>query len=104
MELTYSLDDFSVKVKLSGELDQHAAKNVIDGIDRILDLYLPKELVLDFGGVSFMDSSGIAVLLGAYRKQLAADGIVRVLNVLPQPMKVLHAAGLSRYMSIEAGA
>lgn len=102
MELTYSLDDLNVKVNLAGELDHHSAKKMIDRIEHIIDLYLPPELTLDLGGVTFMDSSGIAVLLGAYRRQISGDGSVRVIGVRPQPMKVLRAAGLSRYMPIEA--
>jgi len=101
MDITYSLDDFSVKVNFSGELDHHSAKKVIDKLDSIIDLYLPRELLLDFSGVSFMDSSGIAVLVGAYRKQANADCSIRVYGVMPQPMKVLRAAGLERFMPIE---
>ena len=101
MELTYSLDDFTVKVNLSGELDHHAAKKIIDGMDRIIDLYLPKELIINMSGVSFMDSSGIAVLLSAYKKLLHTEGNVHVTGILPQPKKVLSAAGLNRYMTIE---
>ena len=73
MELTYSLDDFQLKVKLTGELDHHSAKKIIDGLGRILDLYLPNELILDLSTTTFMDSSGIAVLLGAYRRMTASE-------------------------------
>ena len=103
MELTYSLDDFQLKVKLTGELDHHSAKKIIDGLGRIVDLYLPNELILDLSATTFMDSSGIAVLLGAYRRMTASDGSIRVIGIQPQPMKVLSAAGLSRFMPIEAG-
>ncbi len=101
MEITYSLDDFTVKVNLCGELDHHTAKRTISELDRIIDLYIPKDLILDLRGVTFMDSSGIAVLVGAYRKQKNGDCSMRVINTMPQPAKLLKAAGLNRFIHIE---
>ncbi len=101
MEITYSLDDFTVKVNLCGELDHHTAKNTIMELDRIIDLYIPHELILDLRGVTFMDSSGIAVLVGAYRKQNSGDCTLKVINTMPQPTKLLKAAGLTRFIHIE---
>ena len=51
--------------ELSGELDHHRARAVMEELDRQIDLALPRELVLDLAGLTFTDSSGIAVLLRA---------------------------------------
>lgn len=102
MDITYSLDDFILKVNLSGEIDNHSSKNLIDKLDSITDLYMPNELILDFSEVSFMDSSGIAILIGAYRKQKNAEGTIRIDNIQPQPLKVLKAAGLEKIIKVNA--
>ena len=56
-------------------------------------------LTVDLGGVTFMDSSGIAVLLRAHRHLAALDGRIRVVNIPPQAAKLLKAAGIDRLMS-----
>ena len=53
---------------VTGELDHHGAKAVMEELDRRIDAALPRELTLDLGGLTFTDSSGIAVLLRAHRR------------------------------------
>ena len=70
-------------------------------LERCVDAALPRALTLDLGGVSFMDSSGIAVLLRAYKRLGELGGSVRVTNVPAQAERVLKAAGLNRLMKFE---
>ena len=90
-----------VTAVLSGEVDHHHARAIMDELDRLADTALPRRLTLDLSGVSFMDSSGIAVLLRAYRRARELDGAVRVVHVPDQAWKVLRAAGLERLMTFE---
>ena len=53
----------AVLVKLGCEIDHHSAKRIRERVDRELDLARPHELVLDFSGVGFMDSSGIGLIM-----------------------------------------
>ena len=62
---------------------------------------MPSMLILDMSGVSFMDSSGIAVLLRAYRRLGELGGTVKVVNIPAQAGKVLRAAGVDRIMEFE---
>ena len=59
---------------LRGELDHHGAKDVMQRMELALDAALPLKLTLDFSGVSFMDSSGIAVVMRAQRRMRALGG------------------------------
>ena len=86
---------------VSGELDHHRAKEVMEELDRQIDLALPRELVLDLSGLTFTDSSGIAVLLRAYRRLGELGGAVKVVHVPAQAGKVLRAAGLDKLMEFE---
>ena len=58
-------------------------------------------MTLDLGGVSFMDSSGIAILLRARQRVSALGGALRVVHVPEQAAKVLRAAGVDKLMDLE---
>lgn len=91
-------------VLLSGELDHHAAKNAMREIELKIDTYLPRECVLDFKKLKFMDSSGIALILKTYKRMKELEGSLSVKNVPPQPMRVMDASGIVRLIKIkEAG-
>ena len=68
MEINYLNKDDSVYAELSGELDEYSAEYVRISLDDLLSggLKNKTKLVLDFSRVSFMDSTGIGVLLGRY--------------------------------------
>lgn len=86
---------------ISGEVDHHHAGGIMADLDRHIDACLPRSLILDLGGVTFMDSSGIAVVLRTYKRVKELGGELTVKNVPPQAGKVLHAAGLSRLIKFE---
>ena len=93
--------DRTLRAELSGELDHHAAKEIMGELERQIELNLPRRLTIDMGGVTFMDSSGIAVLLRAWKHMGRLEGSVTVSNVPKQAGRVLQAAGLHRMMQIQ---
>ena len=62
---------------------------------------LPLGLVRVCSGVSFMDSSGIAVVMRARQRMRELGGSIALRNAGPQPRKVLEAAGLDRFETLE---
>ena len=86
---------------VTGQLDHHGARTVMEELNRRIDEALPKELTLDLKGLTFTDSSGIAVLLRAYRRMGAVRGTMRVINTPAQADKVFRAAGLERIIQFE---
>lgn len=88
-------------VTLSGELDHHGAKQIMANLDSRIDLELPRRLTVDMGGITFTDSSGIAVLLRAQRRMMQLDGSMTVVNVPVQADRVFRAAGLHRIIRFE---
>ena len=88
-------------IALTGEIDHHRAAEVMQTIGQKIAEYLPKVCVLDFRDVTFMDSSGIAVVIRAHRRMHELDGTVLLRNIPPQPWKVLHAAGVERIAEVE---
>lgn len=79
---------------LSGELDHHTAAGAREIIDARLEKYTPSLCILDFSGVSFMDSSGIGLILGRQRVAQVYGGRVKVKNPSRYAEKIIRLAGL----------
>ena len=101
MEVIARGADRKIHIELKGELDHHGARQAMQEIGQALDAALPLKAVMDFQGVSFMDSSGIAVILRTQRRMEALGGRMTVVHIPPQARKVLEAAGLGRYVTME---
>ena len=102
MPVTCKEDKRQLTALVDGELDHHGAKSVMEELDRRIDLVQPRELTLDLGGLTFTDSSGIAVLLRAHRRMGQVRGSMRVVNTPAQAGKVFRAAGLERLIQFES--
>lgn len=81
---------------LEGEIDHHTAANMRRNIDDALSERCPHELVLDFSDVTFMDSSGIGLVMGRYRAAKAQDCSVRVMHVKERDMRLMKMSGLEQ--------
>ena len=101
MEIQEKAVDRKLLLTISGELDHHGARDALRRIELAIDAALPKTLVLDLGGLTFMDSSGIALILRSQQRMQMLDGSVIVYHVPPQPRRVLDAAGIGRLVTIK---
>ena len=88
-------------VTLSGEIDHHSARSMTAQLEEVISTLLPMRLVLDLSGVTFMDSSGIAVVMRTHRQLTRHGGTLRVVSIPTQPRKVLDAAGVGRIITLE---
>ena len=100
MEMKYKAENRQLTILLSGELDHHAARGIMESMDRCIEQNLPSKTLLDLGGLTFMDSSGIAVVLRAKRRMEALQGNLVVVTIPRQAAKVLDTAGLGRYINL----
>ena len=100
MEILEKTSDRNLLLECRGELDHHAARDAMRQLELALDAALPRKLVLDLGGVTFMDSSGIALILRAQQRMQMLDGSLLVYNVPRQARRVLDAAGIGRLVTI----
>ena len=100
MEMKYKAENRQLTITLTGELDHHAAKGLMEAIDRCMEQNLPVKTLLDLGGLTCMDSSGIAVVLRAKRRMEALAGALVVVNIPRQAARVLETAGLDRYVDL----
>ena len=78
MEMQATSADRNLLLEFRGELDHHGARNALRELEMAVDAALPKVLVLDMSGITFMDSSGIGVLIGRYKLVQRLGGRIAV--------------------------
>lgn len=93
-------DGRCLTLRLVGELDHAAAQTVMPGIEDAVEEYLPRRCVIDLTGVSFMDSSGIAVILKTDRLLRQTGGVLALSGVPGQVRRVLDVAGLTKIVPV----
>lgn len=101
MHLTSFLQDGKLTVALTGEIDHHCAKSHIQAISAKIEAYTPSVCVLDFQDVTFMDSSGIAVVINALRSMTRMEGKLMIEGLSSQPLKVFRASGIDKLVDIK---
>ena len=101
MQFTSYLEDGRLTVALRGEIDHHCAKHYIKAIAAKIESYTPDVCILDFSEVSFVDSSGIAVVINAMRGMTQIEGKLLLTGISPQPMRVFRASGIDKLVEIK---
>ena len=101
MYFTSFLEDGHLTVALTGEIDHHCAKGYIMAIQAKIEAYTPDVCILDFTEVSFIDSSGIAVVINALRAMTQIEGKLMLMGISSQPMKVFRASGIDKLVDIK---
>jgi stage II sporulation protein AA (anti-sigma F factor antagonist) len=103
MPVTVTLTEENVTAYLAGEIDHHAARGMREEIDGSVERARPRELILDFRDVTFMDSSGIGLVMGRYSIMQELGGVLRLENQSAHIRTVMKLAGLDKLAVMETG-
>ncbi len=101
MPADIDIDAKTVTAYIFGEIDHHNAKDLRETIDEAVETSYPELLILDFGGVTFMDSSGIGLVMGRYKLMQNLKGRVMIENAPKGIKKVMRMAGIEKLLSQE---
>lgn len=104
MAISYRVDPGRVTVSLERDLDLASAADARAALDAVLDRYPDRDLLVDLSAVGFIDSTGLGVLLGRYRRLAAAGRAMHLEGVRPAVSAVLTVAGVRQIMSWDSGA
>jgi len=96
MDTRFEKIDRNLIVTLSGELDHHTAASVKDSIDTEIGRLSAKNVIFKLDGVTFMDSSGIGMIIGRYKQARAFGGDVRLTGASPGVMRLIEISGLRK--------
>ena len=100
MQIEFHQNQDTLSIQLAGELDHHAAGQLFSSFSALPGA-VPRRCALELSGLSFMDSSGIAVVLGLHRRLGAIGSELVVRGAPPQAMRVFHAAGVDKLIKFD---
>lgn len=90
----YEIYDRCLVIKLNQELDHHNALRIREKADKLIDRNNIKHIIFDFSGAGFMDSAGIGVVMGRYKKVIFIGGKTAVANVGTAIDRIFKLSGL----------
>ncbi|MCL2858033.1 MAG: STAS domain-containing protein [Oscillospiraceae bacterium] len=103
MPVRVYLADEIMTAHLLGDIDHHSSREIREEIDERAGRAHPSRLVMDFRDVTFMDSSGIGLVMGRYALMQELEGELVVENMPEHIKRVMKLAGLDRLANMESG-
>lgn len=100
VEEDFKVIDHYLCIKMPREVDHHNAGNIIEQADEMICRREVKNLIFDFSDTEFMDSSGVGIVLGRYKKITCFHGKVYAIHANMQIRKILHMSGLQKIIEI----
>jgi len=100
MYIEFCKSEDKLIIKLTGELDHHSAEEVRNKIDDRLERTGYNKVILDFSNVNFMDSSGIGVVIGRYKKISMRKGQICIANVQESVKRVFELSGMFKIIKL----
>lgn len=100
MKVKYNASDKLLIMQITEEIDHHISEKIRDRADFEIQKYMPKKVILDFENVSFMDSSGIGMIIGRYKTATTFGSTINMINVKPNIKKVFEMAGILKLIPI----
>ena len=93
--LCYEKNRGTLTVRLTGELDQRCAGQVRRELDELILDPRVKHLVFDLDDLSFMDSSGIGLIMGRYRAVGLVGGVLKIKNIPDNLTRIIELSGVT---------
>ena len=100
MEENFKVIDNYLMVKMPEEIDHHQSSYISESADRFIIQAKESNVVFDFEGTKFMDSSGIGIIMGRYKKIACFGGKVFAINADSRIRHLLMISGLSKIVEI----
>ena len=101
MGIIFYVEEDTLIAGLSGEIDHYVSEKLRKNIDEEIALCGTKNLTFDFSDVDFMDSSGIGMVLGRYKKVHSDGGNVTIRNASRLVKQILDMSGVFSLMKYE---
>jgi len=99
LKLEKKIERLTLLLRLDGELDMHTASIVRQAIDLEIEKRGIRTVILNLQDVGFVDSSGLGVIIGRYKKLLPLGGKLKITNVPPHIYKIMELSGLPKIIS-----
>ena len=100
MQVRIDKNEQTLIAYLSGDIDHHTAKSIREEIDKEIYDFSPSLLILDFGDVLFMDSSGIGLVMGRFKLMQTIKGEIQIVSTPLYISKVMKISGIEKLAKI----
>lgn len=100
METNFRITGSELTIQVPGELDHHNAETIKNEADHLLETRNIRSIVFDFQNTSFMDSSGIGMIMGRYKNIRLTGGSVVAVRVNDRIRRILTLSGVYKYIAI----
>ena len=98
--MKYEVQENCLTIFLPGELDHHNAEEIRKRSDYLIDQNHIRYVIFDFTDTTFMDSSGIGVIMGRYKRIYMLGGEACAVHTSERMKKILTMSGVTRIMQI----
>ncbi|RYM05073.1 anti-sigma F factor antagonist [Sporolactobacillus sp. THM7-7] len=88
-------------IRLSGELDHHTADELREKVNALMEEEMVHHILLNLGELTFMDSSGLGVILGRYKKIAGLGGEMVVCSISPAVRRLFELSGMFKIIRLE---
>lgn len=96
MNTVFNEQNNNLIVKINCDIDHHTVEDIRMRVEREFSRTAAKNIIFDFAGVEFMDSSGIGMILGRYKTAERRGGKVFAINIIPSLNKIFEMSGLKK--------
>ena len=96
MEVKYLNTSKTLIIKITEEIDEFEVKEIRRKADYEIERYSPKKVIFDFDRVTFMDSSGIGMIIGRYKQVKMFGGKMELTNLTESVRKIFELSGILR--------
>lgn len=100
MKLNIKSENGTAVAQLSGEIDHHSTKELRAELDKFVITMQPETLAIDLSSITFMDSSGIGLIIGRYKLLKECGGKLEIRSPQPYIRRVLRLSGIERIVKI----
>lgn len=95
------LDGDRMLIKITDDLDHHITKELKDHIDEMVDRGVVKNIAFDLSATGFMDSAGIGLIMGRYKKINPLGGEITVVGTNPAIERIIRISGIHKIIRME---
>lgn len=101
MKNVIMIDGNRLIIKISEDLDHHITKELREHIDEMIDKGIAKNIAFDFTNTGFMDSAGIGLIMGRYKKIEPLGGYISIIGINPSIERIVRISGIYKIIRME---
>lgn len=100
MEIAFKKKNKTILIRVVGEIDHHTAKELRIKTENALSQMGGTNILFDFSDVTFMDSSGIGMLIGRYKQVQALGGRLAILSANKTVTEIILLSGVNQLLPL----